>query len=167
MLTDNAAGEWQEEVRESCLTPEEELIETNEYLQRALKENMDLHNRLRDMRELVDSLQKQLAALEEKLKAQEKNSSDVIEAARLLRIKLKDERDDLRQEVLNLQHSLAVERQRLESLDVGSAEQPETEVEKLARELFSRIPDVSVESSFYAAQSWIVERNRRRKESSK
>lgn len=120
MLTDNAAGEWQEEVKESCLTPEEELIETNEYLQRALKENMDLHNRLRDMRELVDSLQKQLAALEE-LKEQEKTS----------------------------------------------AEQPETEVEKLARELFTRIPDVSVESSFHAAQSWIAERDRRRQESGK
>lgn len=43
----------------------------------------------------------------------------------------------------------------------------ENELEQKAWEFFSRIPDVSVESSFYAAESWIAERDRRRKESDK
>lgn len=109
MLTDNAAGEWEEEVKEPCLTPEEELIQTSEYLQ----------------------YEKKIAELQQKLQVSEEGR-------------------------LRLMHT-----------DSVSVQQSETEVEKLARELFSRIPDVSVESSFYAAQSWIAERNRRRKESGK
>lgn len=205
---DDAAGEWEEEEKEDRPTLEEELAKTNEYLQRTLKENMELHNRLQRMQEHVDSLKKQLAALEEKLKAQEKTNSAVIKSAEQERTRLITERDNLRQEVYDLQHSLAVERRRLQSLDVGSAErntaqgsllryekkiaelqqrlqvseegrlrllhtdsvsaeQPETELEQKAWEFFSRIPDVSVENSFYAAESWIAERDRRREESGK
>lgn len=204
---DNAAGEWEDE-KNTRPTPEEELAKTNEYLQRVLIENMELHNRSQRLQEHVDSLKKQLAALEEKLKAQEKTNSAVIKSAEQERTRLITERDNLRQEVYDLQHSLAVERRRLQSLDVGSAErntaqgsllryekkiaelqqrlqvseegrlrllhtdsvsaeQPETELEQKAWELFSRIPDLSVDSSFFAAEAWIAERDRKRKESGK
>lgn len=164
---DDAAGEWKEEEKEDRPTLEEELTKTNEYLQRTLKENMELHNRLQRMQEHVDSLKKQIAALEERMKAGEKLHDELMVQARAERLKLTNERHVLQHEVHNLQHSLAVERRRLESLDVGSVEQPETEVEKLARELFSRIPDLSAENSFYLAETWIAERDRRRKESGK
>lgn len=163
---DDAAGEWKEEEKEDRPTLEEELTKTNEYLQRTLQENMELYNRLQTMKEHVDRLQKQLAALEEKLKAQEKINSGVIKAAEQERTRLITERDNLRQEVHNLQHSLAVERRRLESLDVDGAEQPETEIEKLAREIYL-CNTYSVTDVFEYAEEFIAERDRRRKESSK
>lgn len=205
-ITNDAAGEWEEET-EDGLTSEEELTKTDEYLQRTLKENMELHNRLQTMKEHVDSLKKQLAALEEKLKAQEKTSAVVIEAARQERTRLITERDGLRQEVHNLQHSLlqhslAVARTENEKLrsdpanssllqcekkiaelqqklqvseerrlrllhtDSVSAEQSETEVEKLAREIYL-CNTYSVTDVFEYAEEFIAERDRRRKESGK
>lgn len=160
------AGEWEEEEKEDRPTLEEELAKTNEYLQRTLKENMELHNRLQTMKEHVDRLQKQLAALEEKLKAEEKISAVFTKSAGQERTRLITERDGLRQEVHNLQHSLAVERRRLESLDVGSAEQSETEVEKLAREIYL-CNTYSATDVFEYAEEFIAERDRRRKESGK
>lgn len=160
------AGEWEEEEKEDRPTLQEELTKTNEYLQRTLKENMELHNRLQTMKEHVARLQKQLAALEEKLKAEEKISAVFTKSAGQERTRLITERDGLRQEVHNLQHSLAVERRRLESLDVGSAEQSETEVEKLAREIYL-CNTYSATDVFEYAEEFIAERDRRRKESGK
>jgi len=167
-ITNDAAGEWEEEETEDGLTSEEELenelAEANQQIKKLVEENMELHNRLQRMQEHVDGLKKQLAALEGKLKAQEKTNSVVIQAAEQERTRLITERDNLRQEVHNLQHSLAVERRRLESLDVGSAEQPETEVEKLAREVYIYNGSYSAKDSFQYAEEFIAERDRRRKE---
>ena len=163
----DAAGEWEEEEKEDRPTLEEELAKTNEYLQRTLKENMELHNRLQTMKEHVDRLQKQLAALEDKLKAEEKISAVFTKSAGQERTRLIAERDNLRQEVHNLQHSLAGERRRLESLDVDGAEQPETEVEKLAREVYTYNGSYSAKDSFKYAEEFIAERDRRRRESGK
>lgn len=163
---DNAAGEWEDE-KNTRPTPEEELAKTNEYLQRVLIENMELHNRSQRLQEHVDSLKKQLAALEGKLKVQEETSAVFTKSAEQERTRLITERDNLRQEVYDLQqHSLAVERRRLESLNVRSAEQPETEVEKLAREIYL-CNTYSVTDVFDYAEEFIAERDRRRKESSK
>lgn len=165
-VTNDAAGEWEEEEKEDRPTLQEELTKTNEHLQRTLQENMELHNRLQTMKEHVDRLQKQLAALEEKFKAEEKISAVFTKSAGQERTRLIAERDNLRQEVHNLQHSLAVERRRLESLDVDGAEQPETEVEKLAREIYL-YNTYSATDVFEYAEEFIAERDRRRRESGK
>ena len=168
-VTNDAAGEWEEEEEtEDGLTSEEELenelAEANQQIKKLVEENMELHNRLQRMQEHVDSLKKQLAALEGKLKAQEKTNSVVIQAAEQERTRLITERDGLRQEVYDLKQIAALERRRLESLDVGSAE---TEVEKLAREVYIYNGSFSAKVSFQYAEEFIAERDRRRKESGK
>lgn len=172
--------EWEEEEKEAgeeeAPTLQEELTKTNEYLQRVLKENMDLHNEAHGEQGHVDSLKKQLAALEEKMHAAEKLHDQLMMQARAERLKLTNERDLLQQEVHNLQHLLAAERRSLQTseerrlrlmhTDSVTAAVPETELERKAWELYCRL-DVDEEGAFRQAEKFIAERDRRRKESGK
>ncbi len=72
--------------------------------------------------------------------------------------------------IAELQQRLQVSEERLLRLmhtDSASAEQPETEVEKLAREIYAHNGTYSAKDSFQYAEEFIAERDRRRRESGK
>ena len=81
------------------------------------------------------------------------------------------ELNEARKECERLQAELAAERQQRQyaedTLRAMSEQRPEqakeSELERRAWELFSQIPDVTIEQSFYKARSWMYHRDQQRK----